>query len=72
MKKELFKLSSNPCSTTNQVNNTYWFGTFISCERNVYSLDFAKSHCPAGQVLAEVMDAYLYTNITQEITLRTR
>jgi hypothetical protein len=68
---DLVKRPSNPCSTTDQVNNTYWFGTFISCKRNVYTLDFAKSHCPAGQKLAEVMDAYLYTSIENEIAKRT-
>ncbi len=71
-KEDLLNVRTNPCSSTNQVNNTYWFGTFINCERDVYSLEFAKSHCPSGQVLAEVMDAYLYTNITNEIATRTR
>jgi hypothetical protein len=72
LKKDLFKLPSNPCSTTNQVNNTYWFGSLISCERNVYSLDFAQTHCPKGQVLAEITDASLFKNITDAISIRNK
>lgn len=52
-------------------NNTHWFGTFITCNSNSYTLDLAKIRCPSGQVLAEIMDASLYTNITQAISTRT-
>ena len=72
LNEDLLTLRSNPCSTTNQVNNTYWFGTLISCERAVYSLDFAKTHCPSGQVLAEITDASLFKNITDAISARNK
>ena len=72
LNKNLLSLPSNPCSTTDQVNNTFWFGTFINCKRDVYSKEFARDHCPTGQVLAEVMNASLYRNITDEISIRTR
>jgi hypothetical protein len=71
LNKELLQARSNPCSESNRVNNTYWFGTLISCKRDVYSINFARDHCPTGQVLGEIMDAYLYTNITKEISMRT-
>ena len=67
LNKDLLKRPSNPCSTTDQVNNTYWFGTLISCKRDVYSLSFAQTHCPTGQVLADINDAQLYSKISNEI-----
>jgi hypothetical protein len=72
LNKNLLSLRSNPCSTTDSVNNTFWFGTLVSCKRDVYSFSFAKDHCPSGQVLAEIMDASLYTNITQEVSSKTK
>ena len=72
LNRDLLKRPTNPCSNSDQVNNTFWFGTFIHCKRDVYSLSFAKDHCPVGQVLGEIMDASLYTNITQELSIRTQ
>ena len=67
LNKNLLNLPSNPCSTTDQVNSTFWFGTLISCKRDVYSQEFARDHCPTGQVLAEITDPSLYLKISNEI-----
>ena len=53
--------------------NTHWFGTFITCNlESSYTLDLAKNRCPSGQVLAEITDGSLYSNITQEISIKTQ
>ena len=65
-------LFESTLACTNENANKYWFGTFITCmTSDYYTYAMAMAKCPPGEVLAQFMDASLYTNITQEITIRT-
>jgi len=52
----------------------YWFGVLINCDLSFYTLENAKSICLQNNLysLAEIFDAYLYKNITQELSLSTK
>ena len=53
-------------------SSEFWFGTFITClSESSYTKAIAKNKCPTSLFLAEIMDASLYGNISQEISLST-
>jgi hypothetical protein len=58
----------------NEIKYEFWFGVLINCDVSLYTLDSAKSICSQNNLynLAEIFDAYLYKNITQELSLRTK
>jgi hypothetical protein len=57
--------SLSPCSDEKEIKSC--FGTLFYCTSSVYTFDYVNESCPNGELLAEIRDAYLYQNISNEM-----
>jgi hypothetical protein len=70
-----FKTTNGQTLCENEIKYEFWFGLVVTCPNNngVYSLASANEICNKNNyLLAEIMDGFLYTNITEELSRRTR